>query len=381
MRLNSRLATGLLTLAILAHAQGPVRAQEVSFWRVRSPNTTTVFQLSGDGRLSWTNAKSGSMEVVQRTTLADPLRWQDYVMIAATSAAQTVHVVDFNAPAGMTLIPGGSFVMGDAFTNDGDADELPQHLVYVSAFYMDMYEVTKALWDEVLADTGGSGYEYMNSGLSKATNHPAHTETWHDAVKWCNARSERDGLTPVYYTDTGFTTLYKTGDIHPYANWSANGYRLPTEAEWEKAARAGASDTRFPWTDFTNQISWAKANYSAANNVIGYDLDAGFHPTFYGGGSIPYPYTSPVGYFPPNDYGLYDMAGNVMEWCWDWYSDTYYAVSPGTDPKGPAGPLSDRVQRGGAWSYSAQFARVADRYSWIPNGGYDLVGFRCVRRP
>lgn len=288
-----------------------------------------------------------------------------------------------SSPPNMVLIPAGSFVMGNATNafpaSEGGSDELPQHTVNVSAFYMDVYEVTKALWDEVKAHNGGNGYSYQTTGFGKATNHPVHTVNWSDAVKWCNARSERDGLTPVYYTDAGFTSVYKTGVIEPFANWPANGYRLPTESEWEKAARGGAAITRFPWTDYTNKISWAKANYLGNSSVYSYDLDGGggaYHPTFATGG---FPYTNPVGSFAPNGYGLHDMAGNVMEWCWDWYDGSYYASSPPSDPRGPAGPLAERVLRGGAWIGNANDARVANRTRTPGELGDSFIGFRCAR--
>lgn len=285
----------------------------------------------------------------------------------------------------MVLIPAGMFVMGNATNefpaSEGYSAELPQHMVYVSAFYMDIYEVTKALWDEVKAYNGGNGYGYWNIGDGKAPNHPVHSVNWFDMAKWCNARSERDGLTPVYYTDAGFTTVYKTGEIAPFADWSAGGYRLPTEAEWEKAARGGAADTRFPWTDYTNKISWAKANYYGLSNNYSFDLDGGsgaYHPTFATGD---YPYTSPVGYFDPNGYGLYDMAGNVWEWCWDWYDSSYYASSPANDPRGPAGPLSYRVRRGGSWYSFATGARVTSRpLVFFPDADEPVIGFRCARK-
>jgi len=288
-----------------------------------------------------------------------------------------------STPPNMALITAGNFVMGNATNvfpaSEGFNSELPQHTVNVSAFYMDIYEVTKALWDEVKAYNGGNGYSYSNTGFGKATNHPVHTVNWFDVVKWCNARSERDGLTPVYYSDAGLTTLYKTNEIAPFANWAANGYRLPTEAEWEKAARGGASNTRFPWTDYTNKISWAKANYYGESNLYSYDLNGGsgaYHPSFTNTTS---PYTSPVGYFAPNGFGLCDMAGNVMEWCWDWYQSTYYESSPTSDPSGPAGPLSSRVLRGGCWNFEANYARVASRLAPNPEDELYNIGFRCAR--
>jgi formylglycine-generating enzyme required for sulfatase activity len=280
----------------------------------------------------------------------------------------------------MALIPAGSFRMGNA-TNvfpagEGSSTELPQHTVDVSAFYLDIYEVTKARWDEVKAYSASNGYTFSNAGTGKATNHPVHTVNWYDVVKWCNARSQQDGLTPVYYTDAGFSTVYRTGEVTPYPNWAANGYRLPTEAEWEKAARGGVADTRFPWTDYTNRISWAKANYYGWSSYFSYDLSGGDgapHPTFATGG---YPYTSPVGYFAPNGYGLYGMTGNVREWCWDWYGG--YGSSPVSDPRGAASGAY-RVLRGGSWYDYAGDARCAFRNYSGPDYEGDVIGFRCAR--
>ena len=158
-----------------------------------------------------------------------------------------------------------------------------------------------------------------------------------------------------------------------------NGYRLPTEAEWEKAARGGVSGHRFPWSD-ADTINWSRANYSAWPLSAGgyaYDVNPteGYNPAWTNGG---YPYTTPVGTFAPNGYGLYDMAGNVMQWCWDWYSSTYYSSSPGTDPHGPAS-ASYRLLRGGVWSYDANGARCAYRDLNSPSSANDTVGFRCVR--
>jgi sulfatase modifying factor 1 len=285
-----------------------------------------------------------------------------------------------STPPGMSLIPAGEFVMGDTF-EEGSTDEFPPRTMFVSAFYMDRYEVTKALWDQVRTWGMDQGYN-LSIAQGKAPNHPVHSISWFDAVKWCNARSEMDELTPVYYTDDELTTVYKTGEIAPFANWAANGYRLPTEAEWEKAARGGEADTRFPWTDYTNKISWTKANYYGLSDEISYDLDGGsgaYHPTF---ALSDFPYTSPVGYFAPNGYGLYDMAGNVWEWCWDWYGINYYDISPSADPRGPAigdHGLPVRVRRGGFWEDSAFMARVAVRdFYWAEDASWG-GGFRCAR--
>lgn len=229
-------------------------------------------------------------------------------------------VADF-PPPGMVLIPAGSFQMGDTF-GEGDFDERPVHTVFVSAFYMDKYEVTKALWDEVATWAAANGYDIKASdGSGKAGDHPVSEVSWYEAVKWVNARSEKAGLTPCYYTDETQGTVYRTGQIgvrNDWVKWTGCGYRLPTEAEWEKAARGGRSGDRFPWSD-TETIQHARANYFSSS-AYSYDTSPtrGFHPTYAVGSQ---PYTSPVGSFAPNGYGLYDMAGNVWEWTWDWYSN------------------------------------------------------------
>jgi formylglycine-generating enzyme required for sulfatase activity len=181
-------------------------------------------------------------------------------------------------------------------------------------------------------------------------------------------------LTPCYYTDSGFTVVYKTGQVAPYVKWTAIGYRLPTEAEWEKAARGGASGHRFPWSD-VDTINWSRANYYAYPSGYSYDVNptSGPNPTFTTGG---YPSTSPVGYFAANGYGLYDMAGNAWQWCWD-YSGSYSSGSQ-TDPRGPDSSLY-RVCRGGAFDRIAYGLRCAYRFTVGPAGPDPSLGFRCAR--
>jgi sulfatase modifying factor 1 len=291
-------------------------------------------------------------------------------------------VADDLVPQGFSLIPVGSFAMG---RTSGDADaEAPPITVTVSPFYMQQTETTKAQWDEVRTWGLSNGYTDLAAGSGKAPNHPVQTVSWWDVVKWCNARSEKEGLTPVY-TVSG--AVMRTGTTEPVANWSANGYRLPTEAEWEKAARGGVSGKRFPWG--TDTISHAQANYrvyssNGTTNFYSYDMETRppatgteyYHPSYKAGGT---PYNSPVGSFEANGYGLYDMAGNVWEWSWDWYGFSYYATSnETTDPRGPASG-SDRVYRGGSWSSVAYSARCAARNYEAPGGTRNVIGFRPVR--
>jgi formylglycine-generating enzyme required for sulfatase activity len=275
----------------------------------------------------------------------------------------------------MALIPAGSFTMGD--TLDGESDAIPTS-VYVSAFYMDMNLVSYSQWQTVYTWATSHGYGFDSPGYGKAANHPVYTINWYDCVKWCNARSQQAGKTPVYYTDLGMTLVYTTGEVTPYVNWSAQGYRLPTEAEWEKAARGGLSGLRFPWG---NTISWSQANYygdplSLDRDGYYYDLATAidFDPAFSDGDNYSdVPFTSPVGSLAANGYGLYDMAGNVLEWCWDWYGTPY---AGGTDPRGPASG-SIRVLRGGGWNGIAYDCRAAYRGGYYPTY-YGDIGFRSV---
>jgi formylglycine-generating enzyme required for sulfatase activity len=278
------------------------------------------------------------------------------------------------APAGMVLIPAGTFAMGDSF-GEGDSDERPVHTVTVSAFFMDQCEVTKALWDEVYGWAIAHGYGFDIGGSGKAMNHPVHTVIWYDAVKWCNARSEKEGRVWAYYTSAAQTVPYRGGMVNvqnEWVRWNA-GYRLPTEAEWEYAARGGLSGKRFPWGD---TISHPFANYYS-NSSDTYDTSPtrGFHPTFVTEG---YPYSSPGGYFAPNSYGLYDMAGNMWEWCWDWYGP--YGGSAQRDPRGPTSGWV-RVFRGGSWWGYARDCRVSSRIDGWPSNAYNEDGFRSVLPP
>ena len=276
----------------------------------------------------------------------------------------------------MALIPAGSFTMGDNL--DGDSFALPLHTVYVSAFYMDQNNVTKLLWDSVYQWAITNGYSFDYAGSGKATNHPVQTVNWYDAVKWCNARSEMAELTPAYYTSAALTAVYRSGQVNvdnSWVKWTA-GYRLPTEAEWEKAARGGLSGKRFPWG---NTISWSQANYYAnPSPAQPFDVNptTGLHPTFATGS---FPYTNPVGYFAPNAYGLYDMAGNVWQWCWDWNGP--YGIDSQTDPRGPtSASASGRVLRGGDFNDNAIYCRVAGRGSWGNLAvSFANMGFRCGR--
>jgi formylglycine-generating enzyme required for sulfatase activity len=273
------------------------------------------------------------------------------------------------APPSLVLIPAGAFTMGD--TLDGMVNATPISTT-VSAFYMDVNLVTWSQWQSVYFWATNHGYGLTRPGSGKAANHPVQIVNWWDCAKWSNARSKQAGRTPVYYTDAGLTKVYTNGEPTTlYPNWAASGYRLPTEAEWEKAARGGLSGQRFPWGNVINQNL---ANYYGNTASYSYDLGPnGYNPAFTNGVT---PFTSPVGSFAANGYGLNDMAGNVFQWCWDWYAALY---AGGGDPHGPAGPLSYRVLRGGYWGVNASSSRCANRNGDFPVGANYPFGFRCVR--
>jgi formylglycine-generating enzyme len=240
--------------------------------------------------------------------------------------------------------------------------------------------VRKEVWDAVYAWAISHGYSFDNTGVAQGFEHPVQAVNWYDAVKWCNARSEKDGLTPVYYTTVAQTTVYRSGRLDltaSYVKWSANGYRLPTEAEWEKAARGGVSGLRFPWG---SSIDHARANYFSTG-FEPYDAETTFgcNTSFLAGLE---PFTNPGGSFPANGYGLYDMAGNVFQWCWDWAQDGWYRQSSATqaDTRGPASGVH-RIFRGGAWDYEADRARCSRRSQDGPTSSqeWEAIGFRCVR--
>jgi formylglycine-generating enzyme required for sulfatase activity len=308
-----------MVLALLAGIHHAA-AQGTQFFRISGPAATTITAFNPDGTLVWSNAQPGATYTVQTVnSLPSGNNWVDYVQIPVTNSVNTNLVVSFNPPAGMTLIPAGIFTIGD--TVDAERDAIPTN-VTVSGFYMDVNLVSFSHWQSVFNWATNSGYSFVNVGAGDGTNHPVQTVDWYDCVKWCNARSQQSGLTPVYYTDIALTQVYTNGETpNVYVNWTNNGYRLPTEAEWEKAARGGLIGQRFPWGD---TISETQANYYA-NTATNYDLGPnGFNAAFATGGYPAYPYTSPAGYFAPNGYGLYDMAGNVFEWCWDWWGGAIF---------------------------------------------------------
>lgn len=270
-------------------------------------------------------------------------------------------------PDDMILMPGGTFTMGDTFA-EGSEDELPLHEVTLSPFFIGKYEISKGGWDEVKTwAEANKGYTFSRQGEGKTADHPVNNIKWHDAVKWCNARSEKELLTPCYYSGAA---VYRTGeDDNVTCDWSADGYRLPTEAEWEATCRGGVANRRFPDSD---TLAHAQANYRASTATYDTSGTIGFHPTYY---VNPVPYTAPVGSFPPMANGIYDILGNVAEFCWD-YRGTYTAAAV-TNPRGPA-TGTERAVRGGSWTTLTDICRNAAR-KWA-TAASNAYGFRVARR-
>lgn len=252
----------------------------------------------------------------------------------------------------LILIKGGTFTMGSPESENWRSEDEVQHEITVSDFYMSQYEVTQEEYENIMNE---------NPSTFKGNNLPVENITWYDAIEYCNKLSESKGLTPVYTID---------GDK---VSWdrSANGYRLPTEAEWEYAARAG---TTTPFNT-ENSISAEESNYYGhypyeieENYFSQNNLDT--KPGEYRQTTVE------VGSFNPNNWGLYDMHGNVEEWVFDYYGA--YDLENTINPTGPtSGTL--RVSRGGGWNDFAKHLRSAYRVSAVPSQGKYNIGFRIVR--
>lgn len=257
----------------------------------------------------------------------------------------------------MILVQGGSFSMGRT-TGTGSSDELPTHRISLNSFYMNRYEVSQSLWYAVM---GNCPSATINNRL------PVDSVSWFAVMVFCNKLSIMDGLTPVYrihpYTNTSewgaSPTSYNETWNRIGCNWSANGYRLPTEAEWEYAARGGTNtpDYLYSGSDDLNAVAWFDGN--------------DFKGDFPSG-------SKPSGLKAPNALGLYDMSGNLSEWCWDWFDDSYYRSRDGNNWKGPVFGLF-RVLRGGHFLASADLCRITNRNCSSPFLSGKRVGFRVCR--
>jgi formylglycine-generating enzyme required for sulfatase activity len=273
----------------------------------------------------------------------------------------------------------GSFQMG-SISIGSKSDEAPVHNVFIElvpamGFFIDSTEITYETWTEVRNWGLLNGYTDLpagRNGSNGTTNHPVTEVSWYDAVKWCNARSEKDGFTPVYYTNNSGSTVYRKilYDLpHDAVKWTANGYRLPTEAEWEWAAIGGKQG------QYLNFHGYMYSGSNNSDNVAWYENNSGNN-------------THPVATKGTNELDLYDMSGNVMEWCWDWYGP--YSASNQADPKGPFFGIN-RMARGGHFaspavgisstSFIVPECRNTARFNVLPSARGEWLGFRCIRVP
>jgi formylglycine-generating enzyme required for sulfatase activity len=250
-------------------------------------------------------------------------------------AAATSAIVKTKSGVEMILIPAGSFEMG---SRRGRADEQPVHTVKLDAFLMDRYEVTQEQFAQL---------KFADPSHFKNPKNPVEQISWSQAALFCNARSKAEGLEPCYNEESGD------------CNFGASGYRLPTEAEWEYAGRAGSASDYFCGADprQLGDYAWFKENSGRK--------------------------THPAGQRQPNPWGLYDMSGNVAEWCNDVYAKGCYQNSPADNPRGPEDG-SKYVLRGGAWDSSAEALRSCARAGEDPGFqdacfARDAIGFRCVK--
>jgi formylglycine-generating enzyme required for sulfatase activity len=279
-------------------------------------------------------------------------------------------------PDDMVFVKGGTFQMG---SNDGESDEKPIHSVTVSDFYIGKYEVTQKEWQDVM----GNNPSLTDRGIGD--NHPVNQVTWYGILVFYNKLSMKEGFTPVY-SISGSTNPDNWGNVPTSGNstwdavtcnWNANGYRLPTEAEWEYAARGGStgSPTTYAGSNNIDKVAWYASN--SGDKIIDADYikktdTENFDKRILDNGCK----THPVGTKKPNELGIYDMSGNVWEWCWDWYGS--YSSSSQTNPRSSISG-SYHALRGGSWYSYVYRCRIASRMYNYPHGRSYVNGFRLAR--
>lgn len=316
-----------------------------------TPGATIVFTLDGSTPHHSSYVYTAPFYLPKRTMIkakAYKSGMQESTTVMLTFAIEI-------AASQLVYIPGGTFTMGGT-SDPSDNDQLPTHSVTLNNFYLGKYEVTQAEWEATMGSNPAEGY-------GTGPQYPVFYMPWYSCIKYCNLRSLAEGLTPCY-SIRGFTNPANWGDVPTtddadwnavICDWSANGYRLPTEAEWEYAARGATNipDYRYSGSDDLDAVGWWYNNNSPTG-------------------------AKPVGGLVTNGLGIFDMSGNIWERCWDWYSSTYYGSSPADNPRGP-GSGSLRVMRGGKWDSYAYWCRTNYRAYHYPYFSRLQVGLRLCR--
>lgn len=360
---NSNIATATYTISPTQSVETPsfnppagsyTTAQSVTLSCATS-GATIRYTTNGSEPTELSTLYNNPISVNATTTVKAKAYNSDWTPSAIASATYTINI----QPSQMVYVPGGTFMMGD--TNAvGFTDALPNHYATVNSFYLSKYEVTQSEW--IAAVTGIS----PNGSYGAGANYPVYGISWYAALKYCNLRSISEGLAPVY-TISSSTDPASWGAVPTenntiwnavVCNWNANGYRLPTEAEWEYAARGGTDtpDYLYSGSNSVNDVAWNFGNTSGTSHSVGSKA--------------------------ANGLGIYDMSGNVMEWCWDWYTSDYYSSSPQVNPAGPSygfivGPINIKVLRGGYWGGFS--CNVAERWYAYTNYTDYFQGFRVCR--
>ena len=243
----------------------------------------------------------------------------------------------------MVRVEGGTYKMGSKDSDKtADNDEQREHEVTIKTFEISKFEITVWEWKQYTKTNKLNMPAKPDWGWQD--NYPINGITWEEAIAYCNWLSKKEKLQPVYS---------KQGPNY-VCNFKANGYRLPTEAEWEFAAKGGVKSKgyKFSGGNDANEVAWHKAISKNSPHTVGTKL--------------------------PNELGLYDMSGNVWEWCWDWYNKDYYKIEKGDNPKGPE--MGERkCVRGGSWDSQVNYLRPANRISTPPNKTHEFYGFRVAR--
>ena len=324
-------------------------AQDVSI-ACLTPDATIVYTTDGSDPTASSPVYSDAIHVSQDTTIkarAYKAGLNDGEIASAT------YVFSPGSPE-MVYVSSGTFTMGRNKGQEND-NAFPPHSVTLDSFFIGKYQVTQGEYEAIMGSNPASDYGVGN-------NYPVYNVSWYDAIKYCNLRSLNEGLMPVY-SIRGFTNPLDWGIVPTESNvtwnaaicnWNANGYRLPTEAEWEYAARGATNNPNYLYSgsDAIANVAWYYNNSNSSAH--------------------------PVGGKRANALGIYDMSGNVCESCWDWYDASYYSSSSSNNPSGPESGTV-RVHRGGSWFFIDEWCQVAHRGINIPSYRSNQVGFRVCR--